>query len=116
MTQRALITGCSTGIGRATAAELAKRGYDVVATARRLEAIEDLDVGVRLALDVDNDESVAAACRAAGPIDVVVNNAGFGVDGAVETVPLDEVRRMFETNFFGMARMIQAFVPGMRER
>jgi len=53
---------------------------------------------------------------AAGRVDVLVNNAGFGVEGAVETAPLDEVRRMFETNFFGAARMIQAFVPAMRER
>jgi NAD(P)-dependent dehydrogenase (short-subunit alcohol dehydrogenase family) len=113
---RALITGCSTGIGRASAVELTKRGYEVVATARRLESIADLDVSARVQLDVDLEESVAAARAAAGPIDVLVNNAGFGVDGAVETVPLDDVRRMFETNFFGAARVIQAFLPGMRER
>jgi short-subunit dehydrogenase len=113
---RALITGCSTGIGRATALELNKRGYEVIVTARRLESIADLDVDTRLVLDVDNDESVAAVARAAGAVDVLVNNAGFGVDGAVERVPLADVRRMFETNFFGVARMIQAFVPGMRER
>ena len=69
-----------------------------------------------LALDVDDDDSVAAVREAVGAIDVLVNNAGFGLEGAVETVPLDEVRRLFETNFFGAARMIQAFVPAMRER
>jgi NAD(P)-dependent dehydrogenase (short-subunit alcohol dehydrogenase family) len=111
-----LITGCSTGIGRATALELHKRGYEVIATARRPETIEDLDVAGKLALDVDSDTSVANAVAEAGPIDVLVNNAGFGVEGAIETVPLDEVRRMFETNVFGSARMIQAFVPAMRER
>jgi NAD(P)-dependent dehydrogenase (short-subunit alcohol dehydrogenase family) len=114
--QRALITGCSTGIGRATAVDLHARGYEVIATARRLETIEDLEVAGKLALDVDSDDSVAAAVAEAGPIDVLVNNAGFGVEGPIETVPLDEVRRMFETNVFGSARMIQAFLPGMRER
>jgi short-subunit dehydrogenase len=114
--KRALVTGCSTGIGRATALELTTRGYEVIATARRLEALADLKVTRTLALDVDSDTSVAAAREAAEPIDVLVNNAGFGVEGAVEAVPLSDVRRMFETNFFGAARMIQAFVPGFRER
>ncbi len=114
--KRALITGCSTGIGRATAVELQARGYEVVATARRPETIEDLDVAGRIALDVDSDASVASAVAEAGSIDVLVNNAGFGVEGSIETVPLDEVRRMFETNVFGSARMIQAVLPGMRER
>lgn len=114
--KRALITGCSTGIGRATALELQSRGYEVIATARRPDTIEDLDVTGTVALDVDSDESVASAVAEAGPIDVLVNNAGFGVEGPIETVPLDEVRRMFETNVFGSARMIQAILPGMRER
>jgi short-subunit dehydrogenase len=113
---RAIVTGCSTGIGRATAVELTARGYEVIATARRPETLADLKVAQTMALDVDSDASVAAALAAAGPVDVLINNAGFGVEGAVEAVPLDEVRRMFETNFFGAARMIQAFVPGMRER
>jgi NAD(P)-dependent dehydrogenase (short-subunit alcohol dehydrogenase family) len=115
-TKRALVTGCSTGIGRATAVELTARGYDVVATARRRQTLDGLKVAETLELDVDDDASVAAAVAAVGTIDVLVNNAGFGVEGAVETVPLAEVRRMFDTNFFGAARMIQAFVPGMRER
>jgi NAD(P)-dependent dehydrogenase (short-subunit alcohol dehydrogenase family) len=113
---RALVTGCSTGIGRATAIELTKRGFEVVATARRPQTIDDLDVAATLALDVDSDDSVAAAVAAAGPIDVLVNNAGFGVIGPVELVPLAEVRRMFETNVFGVIRMIQAVLPQMRER
>jgi len=110
------VTGCSSGIGRATALELTARGYEVVATARRYESIADLAVARALTLDVDSDESVAAAQAAVGPVDVLVNNAGFGIDGPVEEVPLVEVRRAFETNFFGAARMIQAFVPSMRER
>lgn len=114
--RRVLITGCSTGVGRASAVELARRGFDVVATARRPESIADLDVGTRLALDVADDRSVAAARDAAGEIDVVVNNAAFGVIGPIETVPTDAVRSMFETNVFGVLRMVQAFVPAMRER
>jgi short-subunit dehydrogenase len=114
--QRAIVTGCSSGIGRATAMELSTRGYEVIATARRRETLNELKVAQTLELDVDSDASVAAALKAAGPVDVLVNNAGFGVEGAVESVPLADVRAMFETNFFGAARMIQAFVPGMRER
>ena len=114
--KRAIITGCSTGIGRATAIELSARGYDVIATARRRETLDDLKVAETLSLDVNDDASVASALAAVGPVDVLVNNAGFGLEGAIETVPLDEVRRMFDTNFLGAARMIQAFVPGMRER
>ena len=97
---RALVTGCSTGIGRATAFELTKRGFEVVATARRPKTIEDLDVAATLALDVDSDESVAAAVAAAGRIDVLVNNAGFGVIGPVEMVPLAEVRRKVADNLW----------------
>jgi NADP-dependent 3-hydroxy acid dehydrogenase YdfG len=113
---RALITDCSTGIGQATAVGLTKRGYDVVATARRLETLDDLDVDDRLRLDVDDDASVADCVAAAGPVDVLVNNAGFEVAGPVERVPIDEVKRMFETNVFGALRMIQAVLPWMREK
>lgn|ERR1019366_4339354 len=116
MTQlRALVTGCSSGIGRATALELTKRGYEVIATARRMESIADLEVAQTLVVDVDSDDSVAGARAAVGAMDVLVNNAGFGVEGSVEEVPLQDARRSFETNFFGAARMIQAFVPAMRE-
>jgi len=113
---RVLITGCSTGFGRAAAVELTKRGHDVIATARRPDSIEDLDVADRLALDVTNDGSVKAAIAAAGELDALVNNAGFGVVGPVEKLPIDEGRRSMETNFFGAVRMIQAVLPRMRER
>lgn len=113
--RRALITGCSTGIGRATAVELAARGYDVIATARRPETLADLKVAQTLALDVDSDESVAAVKAEIGRVDVLVNNAGFGLEGPIEELPIADIRRVFETNFFGAVRMIQAFVPAMRE-
>jgi NADP-dependent 3-hydroxy acid dehydrogenase YdfG len=113
---RVLITGCSTGFGRATTIELTKRGHEVIATARRPETLDDLECAAKLALDVDDDTSVGAAVAAAGRVDVLVNNAGFGVAGPIEAVPLDDVRRMFDTNVLGAARMIQAVLPQMRER
>jgi len=113
---RVLITGCSTGIGRATAAELTKRGYEVVATARKPETLDDLDVAQRLALDVTSDASVAAAVAASGDVDVLVNNAGISVGGPIEKVPLDRAQALFDTNVWGALRMIQAIAPSMRER
>lgn len=113
---RVLITGCSTGFGRATAVELTGRGHEVVATARRPETLDGLDVAERLALDVDDAPSVAAAVGAAGSVDALVNNAGWETGGPVERADLDEVRAMFETNLLGAARMVQAVLPAMRER
>jgi NAD(P)-dependent dehydrogenase (short-subunit alcohol dehydrogenase family) len=117
-----LITGCSSGIGRATAERLARGPWTVYATARRPEAIADLaERGCRtLALDVTNEESmraaVAAVEQAEGAVGVLVNNAGYSQSGAVETVPLDQVRRQFETNVFGLVRMCQLVLPGMRRQ
>jgi NAD(P)-dependent dehydrogenase (short-subunit alcohol dehydrogenase family) len=117
-----LITGCSTGIGRATAERLARAGMTVYATARRPESIEDLErAGCRtFALDVNDEESMRAAVeeveRAEGAVGALVNNAGYSQNGAVETVPLDDVRRQFETNVFGLLRMSQLVLPGMRRQ
>ena len=115
-----LITGCSSGIGRATAMRLARAGWPVWASARRVESIADLGAaGCRLlALDVTDEASMTAAVaeveREAGAVGVLVNNAGYSQSGAVETVPLDAVRRQFETNVFGLARLTQLALPGMR--
>jgi NAD(P)-dependent dehydrogenase (short-subunit alcohol dehydrogenase family) len=117
-----LITGCSTGIGRATAQRLARGGLTVYASARRPESIEDLArAGCRtLALDVTEEESMQAAVeeveRAEGAVGALVNNAGYSQSGAVETVELDDVRRQFETNVFGLLRMAQLVLPGMRRQ
>jgi NADP-dependent 3-hydroxy acid dehydrogenase YdfG len=111
---RILITGCSTGIGRATAAELAKRGHEVIATARRVDTLRDLDVSERLPLDVTDEASVTAAVGACGHLDALVNNAGLGLGGPIENVPLPDVRSLFDTNVFGAVRMIQAVLPHMR--
>src|SRR5664279_1088407 len=115
-----LITGSSSGIGRSSALALHAAGRTVYATARRLESIKDLaDQGIRtLALDVTDDASMAAAVEAieaeSGPIGVLINNAGYGLYGAVEQVPMADVRRQFETNFFGLVRLTQLVLPGMR--
>jgi len=115
-----LITGCSSGIGRATAQRLAKHGWTVYATARQPETIEDLkQAGCRtLALDVCDEASMVAAVKAVedehGAVGVLVNNAGYSQSGAIETVPLDAVRRQFETNVFGLARLTQLVLPQMR--
>ncbi|HVE69116.1 MAG TPA: oxidoreductase [Solirubrobacteraceae bacterium] len=117
-----LITGCSTGIGRATAEHLLDRGWNVYATARRPETLSELEgKGAKtLALDVNDEASMAAAVRAVeeaeGAVGVLVNNAGYSQSGAVEDVALDEVRRQFETNVFGLVRMCQLVLPGMRRQ
>ncbi len=113
---RALITGCSTGIGHSLASELTKRGHKVIATARNPDTLERLDVAMRLALDVTKDESVKAAVRAAGPIDVLVNNAGIGMWGPIEAVAIEQVQSLFDVNVFGVQRMLSAVLPQMRER
>jgi NAD(P)-dependent dehydrogenase (short-subunit alcohol dehydrogenase family) len=114
-----LITGCSTGIGRATAEQLADEGYNVHATARRPESIEDLaGRGIKThALDVTDEASMDAAVAEVekdGPIGALVNNAGYSQSGAIETIPMSSVRRQFETNVFGLIRMCQLVLPGMR--
>ncbi len=120
--QVVLITGCSTGIGRATAERLAGAGHTVYATARKLEAIEDLKAkGCHtLALDVTDEASMQAAVsaveQAEGAVGALVNNAGYSQSGAVESVSLDDIRKQFETNVFGLIRMSQLVLPRMRER
>ena len=117
-----LITGCSTGIGRKTAEYLTGKGWTVYATARRPESIADLEQkGCRtLPLDVTDEESMQAAVKAVedaeGAVGVLVNNAGYSQSGAVEEVAMDQVRRQFETNVFGLLRMSQLVLPGMRRQ
>jgi NAD(P)-dependent dehydrogenase (short-subunit alcohol dehydrogenase family) len=120
MAATALVTGASSGIGAETAKGLLAAGYRVYAGARRVEAMRALeDAGARVVpLDVTDDASMTAAIdtilREAGRIDVLVNNAGYGSYGALEDVPLDEGRRQFEVNIFGLARLTQLVLPTMR--
>jgi len=124
----ALVTGSSTGIGYATALQLARASHRVVATMRNPESApqlgnvasaEKLPITV-LPLDVDSDASVAQgfeeAERLCGPIEVLVNNAGIGQSYAIEDAPLSEFRQTMETNFFGALRCIKAVLPSMRQR
>jgi NADP-dependent 3-hydroxy acid dehydrogenase YdfG len=120
--QVVLVTGCSTGIGRAVVRELHARGHRPFATARRLEAISDLaTLGIEtLPLDVDDAGSIAGAVaearERAGRIDVVINNAGQNVFGPILEVPVERVRRAFETNVLGLLAVTQAVFPIMAER
>ena len=113
-----LITGCSSGIGHATALRLVRDGWSVYATARLLDAIADLaQAGAHtLALDVTDEDSMRAAVQSVGTVGVLINNAGYSQSGAVESVALDDVRRQFETNVFGLLRLTQLVLPGMRDQ
>lgn len=124
----ALITGTSSGFGLATSVELARRRFRVFATMRDLARSERLDRAAadagadveKLQLDVTSDDSVYEAVEEilsrAGRVDVLVNNAGFGMGGMLEDLTLEELREQFETNFFGVVRVTKAVLPGMRER
>jgi NAD(P)-dependent dehydrogenase (short-subunit alcohol dehydrogenase family) len=116
----ALVTGASSGIGRATALRLAALGFTVHAAARRLERMSDLvDHGIHVeSLDVTDDGSMVTVVDKIvsehGRIDILVNNAGYGSYGAVEDVPIAEARRQFDVNVFGLARLTQLVLPHMR--
>jgi NAD(P)-dependent dehydrogenase (short-subunit alcohol dehydrogenase family) len=127
-TQTVLITGATDGLGKAAALLLARRGYRVFAAGRSAEKRAQLDAMARqqklplesLEMDVCDDGSVQAAVTSifhkAGAIDVLINNAGLVHVGAVEDLRLEDWRRQFETNFFGVIRVTQAVLPKMRER
>ena len=116
----ALVTGGSSGIGESTARALLAKGFTVYAVARRVDKMASLaDLGVHaFAMDVTDDDSMVAGIDRIigeqGRIDVLVNNAGYGSYGAVEDVPIDEARRQFEVNVFGLARLVQLVTPHMR--
>jgi NAD(P)-dependent dehydrogenase (short-subunit alcohol dehydrogenase family) len=117
-----LITGCSSGIGWATAERLTNVGWRVYATARNVERIAPLEESgcTLLPLDVTDEDSMTSAVeeveREDGAVGALVNNAGYSQSGAVEAVPMDKVRAQFETNFFGLVRMCQLVLPAMRRQ
>lgn len=119
MTNTILVTGTSSGYGKAIAELFLARGWNVIATMRRPDAARFTGDASRLrvlALDVTDEESIAAAIEAAGPIDVLVNNAGIGMVGAFEATPMSAIRTIFDTNSFGVMAMTQAVIPQMRKR
>jgi len=120
-----LITGCSTGLGRALAEQVLGGGHNAVVTARDPKTVEDLveahaDTALAVALDVTDPAQVVDAVKQAeqrfGQVDVLVNNAGYGYRAAVEEASDADIRRLFDTNVFGAIAMIKAVLPGMRER
>ena len=113
---RILVTGAARAIGRATAVECAKRGHDVIATARDKSLLDDLDVSRRLALDVTDQRSIDAALDASGELDGVVNNAALSGAGPMEDFPLDRLHQIIDTNTYGALRVAQALIPAWRAR
>ena len=119
MTRTILITGTSSGYGKATAELFLSRGWNVIATMRRPDPTllgEESDRLRVLPLDVTSGESIATLIEAAGPIDVLVNNAGVGGVGAFEAMPMSLIRRLIDTNTIGVMAMCRALIPQMRER
>lgn len=121
--QTALVTGASSGMGRATAIGLAEKGFHVIAAARRMDRLNELadqfqDITPR-EVDLSQPEATEAFCRYLSdlpqPVSILINNAGYSVRGAVEDVSLETVRRLFEVNLFALIRVTQACLPGMRK-
>lgn len=121
-TKVALVTGASSGVGKATAKRLLQEGLVVYAAARRLDQMDDLRAlgAISLKMDITAEEDVVAAVRQIqlghGGIDVLVNNAGFGLYGSMEETTLEDARYQFEVNLFGMARLTQLTLPAMRKK
>lgn len=113
-----LITGCSSGYGLETARRFHTEGWNVIATMRRprRDILPKSERQRVLALDVTDPDSIAAAIEEAGPIDVLVNNAGIGMVGAFEATPMSHIRKVFDTNTFGVMAMTQAVIPQFRAR
>jgi len=117
-----IITGASSGMGKSTAYNLLQQGYKVYGAARRVERMKDLqDKGMEVVqMDLTQDESIVNAVNTIlekeGRLDILINNAGYGSYGSVEEVPLEEARRQFEVNIFGLARLTQLIIPTMRKQ
>ncbi|QIX28370.1 SDR family NAD(P)-dependent oxidoreductase [Nocardioides sp. JQ2195] len=116
MAPTALVTGASSGIGKATATALRDRGFRVIGTSRNPATAPEVNGIEWLALDLESRESIVACAQAAGTVDVLVNNAGESQSGAFEELPLDALDRLFQLNVLGPVQLTQLVLPGMRER
>lgn len=118
----AIVTGASSGMGKSTAIDLVEKGYKVYAMARRVDRMSELkEQGIEVVpLDLTVDDSIVKAVNTVlekeGRVDVLVNNAGYGSYGSVEEMPIEEARRQFEVNIFGLARITQLLIPTMRKQ
>jgi NAD(P)-dependent dehydrogenase (short-subunit alcohol dehydrogenase family) len=114
---RVLVTGATKGIGRAIAGALVRNGFDVVGTARKPQSCRDLPEGVRfLSLDLLDESSIDACLSSAGPVDILINNAGGSSVWAAAEAPPERLREIFQLDFFGPVRLIQGVLPGMLAR
>jgi NAD(P)-dependent dehydrogenase (short-subunit alcohol dehydrogenase family) len=117
-----LVTGASSGMGKETAKRLLRDGHTVYVAARRVEQMQDLQAlgAIALKMDITQEDDIAAAVRTItaghGGVDVLINNAGFGMYGSVEETGIDDARYQFEVNLFGMARLTQLLLPAMRKK
>lgn len=115
-----LVTGCSSGFGKAVCEELSKKGYDVVATARKKEQLSGIPARLKAELDVSSTESIQTAIsqivNELGHIDILINNAGFSVRSAIEEIDEQKLYNMYEVNVFGLLKMMQAVLPVMRRQ
>lgn len=122
MQKVALITGASSGIGESAAILLQSAGFKVYGAARRIDKMKPLEEkGIStIVLDITDEDSIVSCVKSIqdkeGSIDVLINNAGYGSYGAIEDVPMEEARRQFDVNIFGLARLTQLVLPGMREK
>lgn len=120
MKKNILITGCSSGFGRALCKEFEEQGYYVIATARNVSNLSEVMADLKVELDVSNEESIRIAMdvitKNVEKIDVLINNAGFSVRSAVEEIELDKLQKMYDVNVFGILRMMQAVLPVMRRQ
>lgn len=115
-----LVTGCSSGIGHDICNILTNRGYTVVATARNISKLDTVSASLKLELDVTNQNSIALAInqitKKYGRIDILLNNAGYSIRGALEEVEVNDMHKMFDVNVFGIINMLQAVLPYMRQQ